>query len=58
MGYRGYGLPVADLISEGNVGMMHAVKSLSLKKDFVLPPMRCGGLRPPFKNIFCVAGHW
>ena len=26
MGYRGYGLPVADLISEGNLGMMHAVK--------------------------------
>ena len=26
MGYRGYGLPVSDLISEGNVGMMQAVK--------------------------------
>ena len=26
MGYRGYGLPVGDLISEGNVGMMQAVK--------------------------------
>ena len=26
MGYRGYGLPVAELISEGNVGMMQAVK--------------------------------
>jgi len=26
MGYRGYGLPIAELISEGNVGMMQAVK--------------------------------
>lgn len=26
MGYRGYGLPVGELISEGNIGMMHAVK--------------------------------
>ena len=26
MGYRGYGLPVGELISEGNVGMMQAVK--------------------------------
>ena len=26
VGYRGYGLPVADLISEGNIGLMKAVK--------------------------------
>ena len=26
MGYRGYGLPVSDLISEGNVGLMQGVK--------------------------------
>ncbi len=26
LGYRGYGLPAGDLISEGNIGMMHAVK--------------------------------
>ena len=28
MGYRGYGLPVTDLISEGNVGIMQAVKKI------------------------------
>ena len=32
MGYRGYGLPVADLISEGNLGMMHAVVARRDKK--------------------------
>ena len=26
MGYRGYGLPMGELIAEGNLGMMHAVK--------------------------------
>src|SRR5262245_60903241 len=26
MGYRGYGLPISDVISEGNVGLMQAVK--------------------------------
>ena len=25
MGYRGYGLPISEVISEGNVGLMHAV---------------------------------
>jgi len=36
MGYRGYGLPVADLISEGNVGMMQAVKRFDAEKGFRL----------------------
>lgn len=34
MGYRGYGLPVAELISEGNLGMMHAVKRFEPEKGF------------------------
>lgn len=36
MGYRGYGLPMADLISEGNLGMMHAVKKFEPEKGFRL----------------------
>lgn len=36
MGYRGYGLPLADLISEGNVGMMHAVKRFDPERGFRL----------------------
>src|SRR6202008_1515889 len=34
MGYRGYGLPVAELISEGNVGMMQAVKRFDPDRGF------------------------
>ena len=36
MGYRGYGLPVAELISEGNVGLMQAVKRFDPDKGFRL----------------------
>ncbi len=36
MGYRGYGLPVSELISEGNVGMMQAVKRFDPEKGFRL----------------------
>ncbi|MEZ5648608.1 MAG: RNA polymerase sigma factor RpoH [Alphaproteobacteria bacterium] len=36
MGYRGYGLPMAELISEGNVGLMQAVKKFDPEKGFRL----------------------
>ncbi|GAC1477688.1 MAG: RNA polymerase sigma factor RpoH [Acetobacteraceae bacterium] len=36
MGYRGYGLPVGELISEGNVGMMQAVKRFDPDRGFRL----------------------
>ena len=36
MGYRGYGLPLSDLISEGNIGMMHAVKKFDPERGFRL----------------------
>jgi len=36
MGYRGYGLPVGDIISEGNIGLMQAVKRFEPDKGFKL----------------------
>ncbi|TCS61354.1 RNA polymerase sigma factor RpoH [Varunaivibrio sulfuroxidans] len=36
MGYRGYGLPVADLVSEGNIGLMKAVKKFDPERGFRL----------------------
>ncbi len=36
MGYRGYGLPVGELISEGNIGMMQAVKRFDPDRGFRL----------------------
>jgi RNA polymerase sigma-32 factor len=36
MGYRGYGLPVGELVSEGNIGLMKAVKKFNPEKGFRL----------------------
>jgi RNA polymerase sigma-32 factor len=36
MGYRGYGLPIAEIVSEGNVGLMQAVKRFDADKGFRL----------------------
>src|SRR5208337_3632682 len=35
-GYRGYGLPISEVISEGNVGLMQAVKRFEPEKGFRL----------------------
>src|SRR6266487_3078640 len=34
MGYRGYGLPVSEIIAEGNIGLMQAVKRFEPDKGF------------------------
>jgi RNA polymerase sigma-32 factor len=34
MGFRGYGLPLADLVAEGNIGLMQALKKFDCKKGF------------------------
>ena len=57
-GYRGYGLPISELISEGNVGLMQAVKRLSPKRDSGSPPMPCGGSRLRSRNTSCARGPW
>ena len=36
MGYRGYGLPIGEVISEGNVGLMQAVKRFDPERGFRL----------------------
>ena len=36
MGYRGYGLPISELVSEGNIGLMQAVKKFDPEKGFRL----------------------
>ena len=53
MGYRGYGLPVGELISEGNVGMMQAVKRFDPDQRLssghlrhVVDPCRHPGIHP------------
>ena len=36
MGYRGYGLPISELVSEGNIGLMQAVKKFDRERGFRL----------------------
>ena len=36
MGYRGYGLPVSEIVAEGNVGLMQAVKRFEPERGFRL----------------------
>jgi RNA polymerase sigma-32 factor len=45
MGYRGYGLPIADVISEGNVGLMQAVKRFEPDKGFRLATYGMGWIK-------------
>ena len=58
MGYRGYGLPLAELISEGNIGLMQGVKKFEPESAAsASPPMRCGGSAPRSRNSSCAAGR-
>merc|ERR1712124_197842 len=36
MGYRGYGLPISEIVSEGNIGLMQAVKKFEPDRGFRL----------------------
>ena len=56
MGYRGYGLPVSDLISEGNLGMMHAVKKFEPEKGFRLATYAMWWIKGQYKSIYCARG--
>ena len=56
-GYRGYGLPLAELISEGNIGLMQAVKRFDPGKASVSRLTPCGGFGRRSKNIFCILGR-
>ena len=56
MGYRGYGLPVNELISEGNLGLMQAVKKFDPDKVLGWLHTQCGGLKRLYKNTYLNLG--
>ena len=58
MGYRGYGMPISEVISEGNIGLMQAVERASSRaRAFALPRMPGGGSRRPFRSTSCAPGR-
>jgi DNA-directed RNA polymerase sigma subunit (sigma70/sigma32) len=58
MGYRGYGLPISEMISEGNIGLMQAVKRFQPERVSASPPTRCGGSGPRSRDTSCAPGRW
>src|SRR5260370_20581993 len=50
MGYRGYGLPIGEVISEGNVGLMQAVKRFEPEKGFPLATYAIWWIRAPLQE--------
>ena len=55
-GYSGYGLPQADLIQEGNIGLMKAVKRFIRKWVFALYLLRCIGSKLKSMNMSFATG--
>jgi RNA polymerase sigma-32 factor len=57
-GYRGYGLPISDVISEGNVGLMQALERFEPEKGFRLATYAAWWIRQQSRNTSCAPGHW
>jgi RNA polymerase sigma-32 factor len=57
-GYHGYGLPISDLISEGNVGLMGRSNASSPKRASVSRPTPYGGSGLRSGNKSCAHGRW
>jgi RNA polymerase sigma-32 factor len=58
MRYRGDGLPIADIISEGNVGLMQAVKRFEPERGVRLATYAMWRLRLRYRNTSSVRGRW
>src|SRR5436190_1200673 len=57
MGYRGYGLPISEVVSEGNVGLMQAVKRFEPEKGFRLATYAMWWINAPIRDDG-EAGEW
>src|SRR6516162_337464 len=56
MGYRGYGLPVCEIVAEGNVGLMQAVKRFEPDKGFRLATYGMWWIRAAIQE--CILRSW
>src|SRR5216684_4009388 len=56
MGYRGYGLPIGEVISEGNVGLMQAVRRFEPDKGFRLATYAMWWIRASIQEY--ILGSW
>ena len=58
MGYRGYGLPIGEVISEGNVGLMQAVKRFEPDKGFRLATYAMWWINASISNVLRSLSSW
>ena len=58
MGYRGYGLPISEIVSEGNVGLMQAVKRFDPDKGFRLATYAMWWISAAIQEYSCAPGRW
>src|SRR4030081_3022542 len=56
--YRGYGLPIPEVISEGNVGLMQAVERFEPEKGFRFATYAVWWTRRRSRNTSCARGRW
>src|SRR5207248_1116870 len=56
MGYRGYGLPISEVVSEGNVGLMQAVKRFEPDKGFRLATYAMWWIKASIQEY--ILGSW
>src|SRR5215831_15007633 len=56
--YLGYGLPQGDLIQEGNIGLMKAVRRFDPSAGCGWFRSRCTGSRRKSTSTFCATGGW
>jgi RNA polymerase sigma-32 factor len=57
-GYRGYGLPAAEIIAEGNLGLMQAVKRFEPERGFRLATYAICWIRVSIEDYCCARGCW
>ena len=58
MRYRGYGLPLADIVSEGNVGLMQAVKRFDPERGIRLATYAMWWIKATIHEYVLRSGHW
>ena len=58
MGYRGYGLPIGEVISEGNVGLMQAVKKFDAERGFRLATYAMWWIRASIQEYILRSWSW
>ena len=56
--FGGYGMPLADLVAEGNIGLMRALDRFEPERGFRSPPTPCGGSGQRSRRTSSITARW